>query len=83
MTKKAKIIAICFGFALTGCLIGGLYLAGVFSKAPELAEALEGNDRFWCCRPENELFPVSIVFPCVTAVSVVKLMYCSSSWKIV
>ena len=42
LTKKSKIAAILFGFALAGCLVGGLYLAGVFSNAPELADALEG-----------------------------------------
>jgi len=43
LTKKSKIAAIFFGFAMAGCLVGGLYLGGVFSCAPELADALEGE----------------------------------------
>ena len=44
LTKKSKIAAIFFGFAMAGCLVGGLYLGGVFSCAPELADALEGME---------------------------------------
>ena len=41
-SKKGKIIAVLLGFAMAGCIVGGLYIGGVFSDAPTLADKIEG-----------------------------------------
>ena len=45
-SKKAKLIAVLFGFAVAGCIVGGLYIGGVFSDAPSFADNIEGMHLF-------------------------------------
>ena len=42
LSKKAKFIAVVLGLTAAACAGLGLYLAGVFSNAPELPVAVEG-----------------------------------------
>eukprot|EP00112_Aurelia_sp_Birch-Aquarium-sp1_P023305 Seg689.2 transcript_id=Seg689.2/GoldUCD/mRNA.D3Y31 product="hypothetical protein" protein_id=Seg689.2/GoldUCD/D3Y31 len=62
ISKKAKLIAVLFGFAVAGCIIGGLYIGGVFSNAPRLADNMEGEADFSSEDGSKEIYNLKIDF---------------------